>query len=187
MNKIIKIGAKEILVHVKSFVNAKSVKLSVQADGRVLLTKPSRISNKIINSFIIDRINWLEKSLNKINITDNANSLSNSSVNFKNNKEEARQLVLNRLSKFEKFYNIKPQRISIRNQRTRWGSCSHKGSLNFNYRLVFLDSELVDYIIVHELCHLQEFNHSPSFWRLVAKAIPNHSILRKKLKNIKIV
>ncbi len=107
-------------------------------------------------------------------------------INFKTNKEKARQLVLERLDKFLPFYQVKPKKISIRNQRTRWGSCSRQGNLSFNYRLLFLDSKMIDYIIVHEICHLQEFNHSSSFWKLVAKTIPDYSILRRELKLIKI-
>jgi predicted metal-dependent hydrolase len=68
-------------------------------------------------------------------------------------------------------------------QRSRWGSCSRKGNLNFNYKLIQLPQELADYIVVHELCHLKQFNHSHAFWNLIAETIPNHIELRKILKN----
>ncbi len=71
----------------------------------------------------------------------------------------------------------------IKNHKTRWGSCSELGNLNFNYKLIFLPDAIVDYIVVHEICHLIEFNHSQDFWRLVARTIPNFRELRHELRS----
>ena len=98
-------------------------------------------------------------------------------------KEQALILVRNRIEYFNKFYNYKWNNIVIRNQKTRWGSCSKKGNLNFNYKIALLKEEEYDYIIVHELCHLGEFNHSRNFWNLVAITIPNYREIRSNLKN----
>jgi len=104
------------------------------------------------------------------------------------NKEAARELVHNRVAHFLKYYgpkhNIKPGRIAIRNQRSRWGSCSKKGNLNFNYKIVFLTPGQQDYVIVHEICHIKEFNHAKSFWDLVAETIPDWKKLRGELKKV---
>ncbi|HPY99327.1 MAG TPA: M48 family metallopeptidase, partial [bacterium] len=100
------------------------------------------------------------------------------------NKEKARALVVPRLDYFNQFYNFKFRRLSIRDQRSRWGSCSRNGGLNFNYRLVFLPPNLADYLIVHELCHLGEFNHSPAFWKLVARTIPDYENRRRLLRKL---
>ncbi len=99
-------------------------------------------------------------------------------------KEKARILVENRISEFNKFYNYKINRIAIRNQRTRWGSCSKHGNLNFNYKLALIPEKLVDYVIVHEICHLGEFNHSKNFWDLVEKTIPDYKTRREELMKI---
>jgi len=99
-------------------------------------------------------------------------------------REEAKGVVVGRISYFNKVYNFKFNRISIKNTKSRWGSCSKKGNLNFNYRIVFLPPDLRDYLIIHELCHLREFNHSARFWALVALALPDYKTLRKKLKVI---
>lgn len=101
-------------------------------------------------------------------------------------KESARKLVRERLEYFNQFYGFKYNKVAIRNQKTRWGSCSKRGNLNFSYKLALLPPHLSDYIIVHELCHLQEFNHSQAFWDLVAKKFPEHGNLRKQMKDIKI-
>jgi len=99
-------------------------------------------------------------------------------------KEKARILVENSISKFNKFYNYNINRVSIRNQRTRWGSCSKRGNLNFNYKLALIDEKLAEYVVVHEICHLGEFNHSKNFWNLVEKTIPDYVERREELKKI---
>ena len=97
-------------------------------------------------------------------------------------KESARQLVLEKIKHYNDFYQFKVGRISIKNQKSRWGSCSKKGNLNFNYKIIFLPKEVADYVVVHELCHLGQFNHSPAFWQLVAQTLPQYQELKKKLK-----
>ena len=106
-------------------------------------------------------------------------------------KEPARVLVLSQLEHFEKFYaergyELKVGRVSIRNQKTRWGSCSRRGdrlcNLNFNYRVALLPPRLCDYVVVHELCHTGQFNHSRKFWDLVALAVPDYLQIRAELK-----
>lgn len=73
-------------------------------------------------------------------------------------------------------------RISIREQKTRWGSCSSKGNLNFNWRLIFAPEEVVDYIVVHELAHRKEMNHSRAFYDVVASVLPDYKVQEKWLK-----
>lgn len=101
-------------------------------------------------------------------------------------REHARALVKRKILHFNLAYQFKINRVAIKNAKTRWGSCSSKGNLNFNYKIIYLPEELVDYIIVHELCHLKEFNHSKAFWALVAQVIPNFKALNKKLKSLPI-
>ena len=108
--------------------------------------------------------------------------LSVSRRNYKKYKEVARLLVLQRIARFNAFYQFNINRVSIKNTKSRWGSCSKKGNLNFNYKIALLPAELADYVIVHELCHLGEFNHSKKFWDLVAKTIPNYLQLKKRFQ-----
>ncbi len=97
-------------------------------------------------------------------------------------KNQAEIIIKNRLEYFNLNYNFKYNKIVIRNQKTRWGSCSKKGNLNFNYKIVLLSPKQADYIIVHELCHLGEFNHSRNFWNLVAHAVPDYKEMRSSLR-----
>ncbi|NBX49499.1 M48 family peptidase, partial [bacterium] len=87
-----------------------------------------------------------------------------------------------RVAELNQHYGFSYGKISVRNQQTRWGSCSKRGNLNFNYRILFLPPHLADYLIVHELCHLKEFNHSPRFWALVAQGCPNYHACKKELR-----
>lgn len=95
--------------------------------------------------------------------------------------ETARALVATKLIEWNTLYQFSYGRVFIKNQKTRWGSCSSKRNLNFNYKIIHLPPHLVDYLIVHELCHLEQMNHGPMFWALVARALPNYAELRAEL------
>ncbi|MCK5588706.1 MAG: M48 family metallopeptidase [Candidatus Pacebacteria bacterium] len=101
---------------------------------------------------------------------------------YQNKKNEFLVIANKKTVFFNEFYKFEYNKISIRNQKTRWGSCSSRKSLNFNYRIFLLSEDLMDYIIVHEICHLQEMNHSKSFWDLVEKKIPDYKKKRLELK-----
>ena len=101
-------------------------------------------------------------------------------------KEKAREIATSRLEYFNQHYKLTYGKISIRNQKSRWGSCSSKGNLNFNYKIALLPPHLADYVIVHELCHRGQFNHSQKFWDLVGETLPNYEKLVIELKGIRI-
>ena len=103
---------------------------------------------------------------------------------YLNHKELARELVIAKLEYFNSHYELSWNRVAIRNQRRCWGSCTSLKNLNFSYKLLFLPEHIVDYIVVHELCHLQELNHGPNFWNLVAEQIPDY---RERIKELKVI
>lgn len=105
-------------------------------------------------------------------------------AHFRTHKEFARERISTRLAYWNSILQFPYGRVAIRNQSSRWGSCSKKGNLNFNYRIAFLPEHLMDYVIVHELCHLKEFNHSERFWTLVAEILPDYKNAYSDLKAI---
>jgi predicted metal-dependent hydrolase len=109
-----------------------------------------------------------------------------SPARYLKHKEQAREMIRARLEHYNAFYNFSYKRIFIKNHKSRWGSCSKKGNLNFNYRLVHLPQHLADYVVVHELCHLGEFNHSKRFWALVEKTVPDWRERRRELMRINV-
>ncbi|MBT4210123.1 MAG: M48 family metallopeptidase [Candidatus Komeilibacteria bacterium] len=163
---------------------AKYLRLSIEHDGGLVLTAPITYPVFLIKKFLVDRFDWIAKGLEKKKANPTILGIKHSEIEIKQYKKQARVLVGERLKYFNKHYNFKYNRVAIRNQKSRWGSCSSSKNLNFNYRLAMLPVELADYIIVHELCHLGEMNHSKHFWSLVSQTIPDHKNIQKKLKKI---
>ncbi len=110
-----------------------------------------------------------------------------SSKHYLAHKEQARAFVHERLGVVNTQYQFHFGKVAIRDQRSRWGSCSAKGNLNFNYRLMFLPLPIADYVIAHELCHLKEFNHGVGFWELVEKGVPEYRARKAELLKVKMV
>ena len=83
-----------------------------------------------------------------------------------NTWERFRERLAERLERYIPLVGRAPNRVAVRQQKTRWGSCSSQHNLNFNWMLIMAPPEALDYVVIHELCHLYEFNHSPAFWAL---------------------
>ncbi len=102
--------------------------------------------------------------------------------NYMKDKENARQIIMLDLVRMNRQYGFIYNTVAIRDQNTRWGSCSKRKNLNFNYRLLYVSPAEREYVIVHEICHLEEMNHSKNFWDLVARACPDYKKIRTQLK-----
>lgn len=98
-------------------------------------------------------------------------------------KQYAARVIPHRVRAWSEVMKLQPKRISIRSQRTRWGSCSSRGTLSFNWRLVMATPEVLDYVVIHELSHLAAPNHSPRFWELVQSFSPNYKQHRRWLRD----
>jgi len=98
-------------------------------------------------------------------------------------KQQAQTIILSRVSHYSELTQLKPQGIKIRQYNARWGSCNSKGEVSFNYLMMMLPDHVIDYIVVHELCHLRFLNHSVDFWQLVAKHFPNYLQAKQWLKD----
>lgn len=108
-------------------------------------------------------------------------SIAGTAEEYARHREEAKKYIEQRLQELNTEYGFVYKRVTVKNQKTRWGSCSHKGNLNIHYKVALLPKELGDYVLTHELCHLVELNHSKKFWALVARTVPNYAQLRARL------
>lgn len=97
-------------------------------------------------------------------------------------RKKAEEVIRDRLEHFNAHYGFRFNRVAFRDQKSRWGSCSRLRNLNFNWRLIMAPIEVIDYVVVHELCHLAQMNHSPRFWALVERTMPNHKTHRRWLR-----
>ncbi len=181
--KKITLNSEKIEYTVRKHRTAKRLKLAIYCDGNCVVTLPWRMGFLSADEFIKKNAEWvLEKMKAMKKIGRNSLFARHDHVEYLKLKEHAREMVAKRLEKFNAIYGFKYKGVAIRNQKTRWGSCSSKGNLNFNYKILLLPQRHADYIIVHELCHLKEFNHSKRFWSLVAQTIPEYEKIVEQLR-----
>lgn len=163
---------------------ARSIRITIDVYGSIRVTKPKLVSIERVESFIKSKSKWILSKLEHFKSIDKSLVINTKRGDFKKYKKEAQTFVTKKLLEWNEFYNFSYKNISVKNQKTRWGSCSKRGNLNFNYKILFLPEDLADYIVVHELCHLGELNHSKRFWQLVGKTIPEYKKAKARLKKV---
>lgn len=173
----------EIPYKIRNSKRAKRMSLVINPDGSVVAVKPFWVKEKSLHYFVEKNMEWLKKTLNKVQIIDFDKNLHiYSRRHYLKYKEQARQIITQRTQELSRVVGLPYNKISIRNQKTRWGSCSESRNLSFNYKLIFHEPEIMDYIIIHELCHLEEMNHGSRFWSLVEKWCPRYRNFEAKLR-----
>ncbi len=165
----------------------KSVAIEIKTNLRIIVRAPLYMSNRAIESFIEEKKDWILKSIKTVKERNEKHKQKEklpcfSSLEIKELTQKAKQIIPQRTEYFANIIDVKYNRISIRHQSTRWGSCSSKKNLNFNCLLVLCPQEITDYVIVHELCHLRHPNHSKAFWNEVFKFCPEYKKHREWLK-----
>ena len=178
--KITKI--KNISYSIRKSRRARRMRLAVYSDGRVIVTAPRGLPTFLVKNFVSSKKHWLYKKISYYESLDRKAIRVFSKADYLKYRQEALGLAHDRVRHFNQVYGFDFNKINIKNQKTRWGSCSRKKNLNLNYKILFLPETQRDYIIVHELCHLREFNHSHKFWALVQMTIPNYLEIRKALR-----
>lgn len=186
---------------------AKRISLTVKRDGSCVVTVPFRRSSMFQNllikkaeCFVGTKKEWIEvqrekyrklqekiKAIRGIDSNTEVSQFQHESspilkISEKELKLRTLNIVQERLTHFNQFYKFSYKDVRVKKVSTRWGSCSRRGNLNFSHKLALLSPEEIDYVVVHELCHLSEFNHSPNFWKLVEQTIPNYMQIRKGMK-----
>ena len=163
---------------------ARRMRLAVYHTGVVVVTAPQVAGFSIVEQFMVRKARWVLDKLENVKRFSGRIVIKDTRREYLKHRESARSLAVARMAHFNTVYNFSWNQVAIRNQKSRWGSCSKKGNINFNYKIALLPTHLADYVIVHEMCHLGEFNHSQKFWNLVAEAYPNHKEARSELRKI---
>ena len=159
----------------------KTAAIQITPEGEILLRCPHRMSREAIRGFVQSKSPWIEAHLARQTAAPRLPLLTEAQL--QNLVREAQAVIPCRVAHFGPILGVTWERITIRRQRSRWGSCSGKGSLSFNCLLMLTPPEVLDYVVVHELCHRKQMNHSAAFWAEVERILPNYRESRQWLKD----
>ncbi len=159
----------------------KTISIQITPEGEVLVRCPRRMAAGDVRRFVGSKSDWIKKHLSRIAARPDLPPFTPEEVQELG--KQALAIIPRRVEWFAQKMGVTYGRITIRNQHTRWGSCSSKGNLNFNCLLVLTPSEVMDYVIVHELCHRREMNHSARFWAEVEAVLPDYRERKQWLKD----
>jgi predicted metal-dependent hydrolase len=163
----------------------RSLTVQVKADQTVVARIPRWTTDREIKNFLSTHANWIIRKYEEAGRKQDMRSESGIPVWEHLGRAERRQIkdrFTEKVSHYAGLMGVSVNRIFIKNQKTRWGSCSSKGNVNFNYRLYYMPEELLDYVVIHELAHRKHMNHSPAFWAEVAVWCPDYKAYRKRLR-----
>ena len=167
--------------------NRKTLSIEVTRDLEVIVRAPKWVSLRDIRYFIDERENWIRKAKQKIeqkreeNKDEEVDRLTREEL--QELADKAMKVIPERVAYYAPKIGVTYGRITIRNQKSRWGSCSSRGNLNFNCLLMLAPPEVVDAIVVHELCHRKEMNHSKKFYNEIYRVYPDYDKWDKWLKD----
>ena len=163
----------------------KTLSIQVKPNGDVVVRAPLRLAKKHIDEFVIEKADWIEKTVKNARARNEQRTDKNpfTQAELDRLKRQARVEIRNLVWEYAPVIGVGYGRISIRAQKSRWGSCSREGNLNFNCLLMLAPDPVRRYVVVHELCHRLEMNHSPRFWAHVEAVIPDYREQRKWLRS----
>lgn len=168
------------------YSSRRTAAIQVTPDGKVVVRAPKRCSRSFIDSFLCQKEDWVLKHLSRFEKQKELHPSQQRSPLSEKDRARfisiARDIFTKKTAYYARIMNVSYGRISIREQKTRWGSCSSKGNLNFNWRLILAPEEVLDYVVVHELAHRREMNHSKAFYAVVESVLPDYRAARRWLR-----
>ena len=159
----------------------KTISIRITPECQVEVRCPTGMRNDEIRRFVESKSDWIQAHLADVHSRPALPKLTQPQV--RQLAQQALDYIPRRVDYFAPLIGVTYGGITIRNQRTRWGRCSSKGNLNFNCLLMLAPPEVIDYVVVHELCHRRELNHSDRFWTLVEQILPDYKQRQKWLKD----
>ena len=172
--ELVKIAGLSVLL-VRS--SRKTLAVQIRADGTVIARAPRRMPKDRILCFLSEKASWIRMQQGKMQEREKMRQQARMHLDAAQEKElreRAKSVLAQRTAYFARQVGVTYGRITVRDQKTRWGSCSQTGNLNFNFRLILAPLEVLDYVVVHELCHRRQMNHSTQFWQEVAQVLPDY-------------
>lgn len=161
----------------------KTVALYVRPDGRIEVRAPLRASKTYIDGFVKSKQDWIENTRNKLSERKSARKVIELTAQDEARyKKQAKEYFVQKCLYFAGLMGVRHGAVKINGAKTRWGSCNRKGDINFTYRLLFAPEDVIDYVVVHELAHTKEMNHSKNFWSVVAQTMPDYQARRRRLR-----
>jgi predicted metal-dependent hydrolase len=168
--RLVEVGDRLVELHIRRSARVSGHRIVVRYGFSPELVVRPHASEADIDAAIAANLGWLERQLAKA--ADPTLGLDRLNLTAEQGRREARARISLIAQSEAAALGVSYARISLRDQRSRWGSCSTTGTLSFNWRLVLAPHDVLDYVVVHEICHLLEMNHGPGFWALVAKRRP---------------
>ena len=172
--ELVKIAGLSVLL-VRS--SRKTLAVQIRTDGTVIARAPLRMPKDRILCFLSEKASWIRMQQGKMQEREKMRQQARihlDAAQEKELRERAKSVLAQRTAYFARQVGVTNGRITVRDQKTRWGSCSQTGNLNFNFRLILAPLEVLDYVVVHELCHRRQMNHSTQFWQEVAQVLPDY-------------
>ena len=169
--RVVDVGGRPVELHIRRSNRVRGHRLVVRYGFAPELVVRPRASEREISDAIATNLSWLERQLAKA--SEPCLNLDKLTLTEDQGRREARARILLIAQSEAAALDVTYQRITLRDQRSRWGSCSSKGHLSFNWRLVLAPHDVLDYVVVHEVCHLAEHHHGPEFWALVERRRPS--------------
>lgn len=166
----------------------RTIGLEVGVSGQVVLRAPKRASQRMLRSFLEERKEWITEKyqlmerIRREEAEREPKDYERDPEKKKVYRCEAGNILAARAAYYAEQMGVDYGRITVKETKTRWGSCSTKGNLNFHWKLVLMPPEILDYVVVHELAHRKEMNHSERFWRIVGSVLPDYKERRKWLR-----
>ena len=164
--------------------NRRSISIQITPERKIVVRVPKWISAYQLDALLSEKKDWILKHYQSIPEPKELSIREQNQLAAleKRYRKAAKEYIPGRVAHFHQFTGGVYDKVVIRDQKTRWGSCSSNGTLSFNYRLMLAPPQILDYVVVHELCHLKHMNHSPEFWAAVEKVLPDYKERRKWLK-----
>lgn len=174
---------REVEYTMKKSSRARHMRVAVYCDASVVVTAPFDFGEYKIEKFLKEKAGWVLGKIDYfLRLGKTVTRIGGGRREYKKYRDEARAFVRAKIEKINEIYNFSFNKIFIKNHKTRWGSCSKKRNLNFNYKIIFLPEPLAEYVVAHELCHLGEFNHSRNFWNLLSRAVPDYKEMKAQIR-----